>query len=119
MSFSVRPKDLSTHYYQANKGVEYNLTKLERYAFQQAGNSIDTYIQCVGELKFREMLKHRDSFLNANQQALINECKQLNAEKLAEYVKKHPILRHRRSERSDTNSTGQVNSAAESPVHSE
>ena len=101
------------------KGVEYNLTKLERYVFQQAGNSIDTYIQCVGELKFREMLKHRDSFLNANQQALINECKQLNAEKLAEYVKKHPILRHRRSERSDTNSTGQVNSAAESPVHSE
>lgn len=76
------------------KGVEYNLTKLERYVFQQAGNSIDTYIQCVGELKFREMLKHRDSFLNANQQALINECKQLNAEKLAEYVKKHPILRH-------------------------
>lgn len=72
------------------KGVEYNLTKLERYLFTQCGNSIDTYIQCKGELKFREMLKHRDSFLNANQQALVDEYKQINEEKLKEYWKKHP-----------------------------
>ena len=72
------------------KGVEYNLTRLERYVFQQAGNSIDTLIQCVGELKFREMLKHRDTLLNANQQALINEYKQLSAEKIKEFWEKHP-----------------------------
>ena len=72
------------------KGVEYNLTKLERYLFTQCGNSIDTYIQCMGELKFKEMLKHRDSFLNANQQALIDEYKQINEEKLKEYWNKHP-----------------------------
>ncbi len=72
------------------KGVEYNLTKLERYLFTQCGNSIDTYIQCMGELKFKEMLKHRDSYLNANQQALIDEYKQINDEKLKEYWNKHP-----------------------------
>ena len=43
-------------------------------------NSIDTFIQCVGLQKFREMLKHRDSLLNANQQTLIDEYKQINAE---------------------------------------
>lgn len=73
------------------KGVEYNLTRLERYVFQQAGNSIDTLIQCVGELKFREMLKHRDSLLNANQQALIDEYKHINEEKLNEILKKMPL----------------------------
>ena len=73
------------------KGVEYNLTKLERYLFNQAGNSIDTYIQCVGFQKFREMLKHRDSLLNANQQALIDEYKQINAEKLEEIRRKMPL----------------------------
>lgn len=72
------------------KGVEYNLTKLERYLFQQAGNSIDTYIQCVGVLKFREMLKHRDSLLNANQQALIDEYKQINLERLKELWNRNP-----------------------------
>lgn len=72
------------------KGVDYNLTRLERYLFTQCGNSIETYIKCVGELKFREMLKHRDSFLNANQQALIDECQRINEERLKEYWKKHP-----------------------------
>lgn len=72
------------------KGVEYNLTRLERYLFNQAGNSIDTYIQCVGLTKFREMLKHRDSLLNANQQALIDEYKQLNEERLKELWNKRP-----------------------------
>lgn len=72
------------------KGVDYNLTKLERYVFNQAGNSIETYIQCVGFMKFREMLKHRDSFLNANQQALIDEYNHINDEKLKELWNKHP-----------------------------
>ena len=54
-------------------------------------NSIDTFIQCVGLQKFREMLKHRDSLLNANQQTLIDEYKQINAEKLEEIRKKLPL----------------------------
>lgn len=54
-------------------------------------NSIDTFIQCVGLQKFREMLKHCDSLLNANQQTLINEYKQINAEKLKEIHKKMPL----------------------------
>lgn len=54
-------------------------------------NSIDTFIQCVGLQKFREMLKHCDSLLNANQQTLINEYRQINAEKLEEIHKKMPL----------------------------
>lgn len=54
-------------------------------------NSIDTFIQCVGLQKFREMLKHRDSLLNANQQTLINEYRQINAEKLKEIHKEMPL----------------------------
>lgn len=54
-------------------------------------NSIDTFIQCVGLQKFREMLKHRDSLLNANQQTLIDEYKQINAEKLEEIRRKMPL----------------------------
>ena len=54
-------------------------------------NSIDTFIQCVGLQKFREMLKHRDSLLNANQQTLIDEYKQINAEKLKEIRRKMPL----------------------------
>ena len=54
-------------------------------------NSIDTFIQCVGLQKFREMLKHRDSLLNANQQTLIDEYKQINAEKLEEMRRKMPL----------------------------
>jgi hypothetical protein len=54
-------------------------------------NSIDTFIQCVGLQKFREMLKHCDSLLNANQQTLINEYRQINVEKLKEIHKKMPL----------------------------
>ena len=54
-------------------------------------NSIDTFIQCVGLQKFREILKHCDSLLNANQQTLINEYRQINAEKLEEIHKKMPL----------------------------
>ena len=54
-------------------------------------NSIDTFIQCVGLQKFREMLKHCDCLLNANQQTLINEYRQINVEKLKEIHKKMPL----------------------------
>ena len=54
-------------------------------------NSIDTFIQCVGLQKFWEMLKHCDSLLNANQQTLINEYRQINVEKLKEIHKKMPL----------------------------
>lgn len=45
----------------------------------------------MGLQKFREMLKHRDSLLNANQQTLIDEYKQINAEKLEEIRRKMPL----------------------------
>ena len=57
----------------------------------KSGNSIDTFIQCVGLQKFREMRKHCDSLLDANQQTLIDEYKQINAEKLKEIHKKMPL----------------------------
>ena len=37
------------------------------------------------------MLKHRDSLLNANQQTLINEYRQINVENLEEIHKKMPL----------------------------
>lgn len=72
------------------KGVDYNLTRLERYIIDQCGNSIETYIKCVGELKFKEMLKHRESYLNANQQALVIEYQAIREQKLIEYRNRHP-----------------------------
>lgn len=72
------------------KGVDYNLTRLERYIIDQCGNSIETYIKCVGELKFKEMLKHRDSYLNANQQALVFEYQNIRQQQLNEYRQRHP-----------------------------
>lgn len=59
------------------KGVEYNLSKLERYVFEQAGNSIYAFIECVGSQYFWLRLKEREDFLNVNQQSLIAEYKAL------------------------------------------
>ncbi len=55
------------------KDVEYNLSRIARYVFHQAGNSVDTYIRCVGIVKFLEDLKVRDTRLNPHQKRLINE----------------------------------------------
>lgn len=72
------------------KGVDYNLTRLEHYIIEQCGNSIDTFIQCVGMLKFQQLLKHRDSYLNANQQALVIECQAARDKQLKDYWERNP-----------------------------
>lgn len=55
------------------KTVEYNLGRVRQYVINQAGNCIDTYIACVGEEKFMEDLRNRESQLNENQQRVIEE----------------------------------------------
>jgi phage replication initiation protein len=57
------------------KDIEYNLSRVERYIFKQAGNSIDTYIQCVGIDYFLENLRKRETYLNIHQRALIDQYK--------------------------------------------
>lgn len=57
------------------KDVEYNLPRLEHYIVHQCGNSIDTFIQCVGLDAALEAINKRDSRLNSNQQRLISLCK--------------------------------------------
>lgn len=59
------------------KDIEYNLCRLNKYVFGQAGNSIDTYIKCVGLIKFLDDLVKRSSQLNAKQRFLIEESKAL------------------------------------------
>lgn len=74
------------------KDVDYNLSRLERYVFSQAGNSLVTYIKCVGWFKFREMLKscEDEKELNPNQQKLVEEYNQITEGKLEDYRKKNP-----------------------------
>ena len=59
------------------KDIDYNLSRLNRYVFGQAGNSIDTYIKCVGLVQFLDDLVKRDSRLNPKQKYLIEQCKLL------------------------------------------
>lgn len=59
------------------KDIEYNLCRLNRYVFGQAGNSIDTYIKCVGLVRFLEDLIKRETRLNAKQKYLIEQSKLL------------------------------------------
>lgn len=56
-------------------GTEYNLGKLMDYVIQQAGNSIHTYIECLGVQQFLNDIKHRPSTLKSHQQALIDKYK--------------------------------------------
>lgn len=59
------------------KGIDYNLSRLERYVFDQAGNSVLAFIQCVGSQYFWLKLKEREEYLNANQRQLIAEYNEL------------------------------------------
>lgn len=61
------------------KTVEYNLSRIGRYVFHQAGNSIDTYIRCVGLTKFLEDLKLRGQVLTVHQKHIINEYRAMIA----------------------------------------
>ena len=57
------------------KTVDYNLSRVGRYVFHQAGNCVDTYIQCVGIIQFLNELKVRDTVLTPHQKRLIDEYK--------------------------------------------
>lgn len=57
------------------KEIDYNVSRLSKYVFGQAGNSIDTYIKCMGLNNFLEQLLQRDSKLSAKQKYLIEQCK--------------------------------------------
>ena len=61
-------------------GTDYNVGQLHNFVFQQAGNSIFTYIECFGEERFFEELKKRGTALNPKQQALIDKVKNLQNE---------------------------------------
>lgn len=58
------------------KDVEYNLTRLGRYVFKQAGNSIDTYIKCQGLISFLDELLKRGTKLTVHQKSLIEQFRQ-------------------------------------------
>lgn len=53
------------------KTLEYNLPHIEKYIFNQAGNSIYTYIKCLGMRIFMQRLKKRTTKLQYHQEALI------------------------------------------------
>lgn len=66
------------------KEIDYNLSFLHKYVFNQAGNSVFTYIQCVGVTAFLEELlgfkddgKLKTRTLNTKQKYLIQQCKLL------------------------------------------
>ncbi len=57
----------------STKTVDYNLARVREYVINQAGNSIETYMACVGVGKFIEELNHRSSQPNENQLRIIKE----------------------------------------------
>jgi phage replication initiation protein len=57
------------------KKIDYNLSRVDYFVFQQAGNCIDTYIQCVGLDNFLKRLKERESSLKKKHLAVISEWK--------------------------------------------
>lgn len=61
----------------SKKEVDYNLSRLHQYVFGQSGNSVYTYIKCVGLTNFIETLLTHDSKINKKQKMLIDECKHL------------------------------------------
>lgn len=58
-------------------GTEYNEIRLENYVFNQAGNSIFTYLKCFGSEKFEKMLNDRKTKLNQKQEYLIQKYKNM------------------------------------------
>lgn len=58
----------------SQKDLDYNLFKLERFVFQQAGNAIDTYIKIRGIEDFQLMLSKRSSKLTSKYLRLIKSC---------------------------------------------
>lgn len=57
------------------KNIEYNLSRVERYIFNQAGNSIETYIKCLGVSYFLTALEKRDTHLMIHHKSIIENYK--------------------------------------------
>lgn len=57
----------------SNKGVVYNLSNLENYVINQAGNAILTYIKIFGYFRFKEELEKNNNFLPPKYEALLKE----------------------------------------------
>lgn len=51
----------------------YDLAKLEKFVYEQAGNSIKTLIACVGEAEFKAELKERNRRLGDKHKILLNK----------------------------------------------
>lgn len=77
------------------KEVDYNMSRLEHYVFDQAGKSIYTYIKCKGLMAFwqymLEYIEGKD--LNDNQLKLIDEYATINEQKLLKYYRNQPTGR--------------------------
>lgn len=73
------------------KDIDYNLNHIECYIMRQAGNSIYTYIACMGLEYFQTKLKKRPTQLNKKQEALIlsykqEHCQGMTEEKFEEFI---------------------------------
>ena len=55
------------------KDVDYNYLRVRDYVTRQAGNSIETMIQCVGVEQFLKDIRSRPSVLTPEQKRVINE----------------------------------------------
>lgn len=69
------------------KEVDYNMSRLEHYVFDQSGKSTYTYIKCMGLSEFWRELRERmaDKDLNDNQQRLIDEYATIKERRLFKY----------------------------------
>lgn len=57
------------------KTIEYNLPRLHHYVMEMAGNSVETYIRCVGLYDFFDnLLKRGTKGLTPQQRFLVKEC---------------------------------------------
>ena len=55
--------------------IDYDLYQLEHYVTKQAGNSIYTYLSCVGMEKFMEKINNRKTKLSKKQEFLLSDFK--------------------------------------------
>lgn len=63
------------------KTIEYNLPRLHHYVMEMAGNSVETYIRCVGLYDFFDnLLKRGTKGLTPQQRFLVKECEHSSRE---------------------------------------
>lgn len=63
------------------KTIEYNLPRLHHYVMEMAGNSVETYIRCLGLYDFfNNLLKRGTKGLTPQQRFLVKECEHSSRE---------------------------------------